>query len=64
MDPMDYFLYEEYINPGMRYECQKCGTPFGDECVTWDEDAQCHIAVCPACGERALLDEDIQGKNE
>ena len=37
MDPMDYFLYEEFLNPGMKHECQNCGTLFGDEDVIWDE---------------------------
>ena len=29
-DPLDYFLYEEFLDPGMKYECQQCGTRFGD----------------------------------
>ena len=62
MDPLDYFLYEEFFNPGMEYECQNCGTLFGDEDVTWDEDAQCHVAVCPACGAQIVIDdEDNEG---
>ena len=58
MDPMDYFLYEEFLDPGMKYECQECGTRFGDESVTWDEAALCHVAVCPGCGRQAACDED------
>jgi len=37
MDPLSYFIYEEFFDPGMKYECQQCGTRFCDECVTWDE---------------------------
>ena len=56
MDPLYYFLYEEFIDPGTKYECQECGTRFGDECVTWDEEAQCHVAVCPGCGNQAVIE--------
>jgi DNA-directed RNA polymerase subunit RPC12/RpoP len=56
MDPTDFFLYDEFLNPGTKYECQGCGTQFGDECVTWDEEAQCHVAVCPGCGSQAIVD--------
>lgn len=60
MDPMDYFLYEEFLDPGLKYECQVCGTRFGDESVTWDERARCRLAVCPACGDTAVLDDGIE----
>jgi predicted nucleic acid-binding Zn ribbon protein len=56
MDPTDYFIYDEFLNPGMKYECQNCGTRFGDECVVKDE-TQC-IAVCPACGAQAVINNE------
>ena len=59
MDPLYYFLYEEFIDPGMKYECQNCGTLFGDECMTWNEEAQCHITVCPGCGSQLLLGAEL-----
>jgi len=37
----------------MKYECQNCGTRFGDECVVRDE-TQC-VAVCPACGSQGVI---------
>ena len=59
MDPMDYFLYEEFFEPGMMYECRNCGTRFGNECVIWSEEAQCHVAVCPGCGGQSPLSNGI-----
>ena len=58
MDPMDYFLYEEFVDPGMECECQNCGTLFGDESVAWDEEGRCHVAVCPGCGNQAVIEND------
>ena len=55
MDPFGCFIYEEFFDPGMKYECQKCGTRFGDECVIWDEATQGHIATCPMCDARAAV---------
>ena len=52
MDPLSYFLYEEFFDPGVNYECQHCRTRFGDECLTWDEATQCHVATCPTCGSQ------------
>ena len=63
MDPTDFFIYDEFLNPGMKYECKRCGTPFGDECVTWNEEAQCHVAVCPACGRQAVCKDETKSEN-
>lgn len=59
MDPIDYFLYEEFLEPGMIYECRNCGTRFGSECVIWNEEAQWHMAVCPSCCSQSLLSDDV-----
>jgi len=59
MDPLSYFIYEEFFDPGMKYECRKCGTRFGDECVTWDVAAQCHVATCPVCGSASLVTDQL-----
>jgi hypothetical protein len=58
VDPLDYFIYEEFLHPGMKYEWQECGTRFGDESTTWDEAAQRHVAVCPGCGREAVTDNE------
>lgn len=54
MDPFDYFIYEQFFDPRMKYECQQCGTSFGDECVTWDETMQCRVVTCPIGGSQGL----------
>ena len=61
MDPTDYFIYSEFIDPGMKYECQNCGTRFGDECVVSNEEAQCDVAVCPACGAQVVISNEENG---
>jgi hypothetical protein len=61
MDPTDFFLYDEFINPEMKYECENCGTRFGEECVTWNEQAQCHVAICPACENQTVIEDDVGG---
>ena len=50
MDPDEYFLYEEFFNPGMKYECADCGTLFGEECLAQSEDGQLVVYTCPGCG--------------
>jgi len=25
MDPLDFYIYEEFLNPGMKYECLRGG---------------------------------------
>jgi DNA-directed RNA polymerase subunit RPC12/RpoP len=57
MDPIDFFLYDEFLNPDMKYECQNCGALFGNEDVIWDEETHSHVAVCPACGNHTLADD-------
>ncbi len=32
-DPLDYFFYDEFLEPDREYECPHCGTRFGNECV-------------------------------
>ena len=58
MDPTDFFLYDEFLNPGMKYECQGCGTLFGDESVVWDEETKCNLAACPGCGNQVVMGEE------
>ena len=60
IDPMDYYLWEEVFDPEMKYECQNCGTLFGDESVTWNGEAQYHVATCPACGAQSVFGPDAQ----
>jgi DNA-directed RNA polymerase subunit RPC12/RpoP len=55
MDPMDYFLWDEFVNPGKRYQCRNCGTLFTDEEVSWSEEDQSRVAVCPECGTKGLV---------
>ena len=55
MDQTDFPIYEDFLYPSGKYECRNCGTSFGDECVNWDEEAQCQVAVCPVCGRRTVI---------
>ena len=60
IDPMDYYLWQEVFDPDMKYECQNCGTLFGDECLVWNKEAPCQLAVCPACGAQILVDDSTK----
>ena len=49
-DPMDFFLWEEFIDTDSEYECPHCGRMFGAECVAWCEENACPMYECPGCG--------------
>jgi DNA-directed RNA polymerase subunit RPC12/RpoP len=55
MDPMDYFLWDEFLNPGKTYQCPNCGTLLTEEEVSWSEEDQARVAVCPECGRKGLV---------
>lgn len=55
LDPIDYFLYSEFVEPEMKYECRGCGTFFGDDCARWSEEAQAKVTVCPGCGRTVAV---------
>jgi DNA-directed RNA polymerase subunit RPC12/RpoP len=58
MDPTDGYIYNEFLDPGMEYECPNCGTSFGREDVAWDDQTQSQVAVCPGCGQQIVMDEE------
>jgi len=51
MDPLGFFLWDEFLNPG-KYQCDSCGTLFDeeDQCIEWCEDEHCYLFECPGCG--------------
>jgi hypothetical protein len=49
-DPMDFFLWEEFLETDSQWECPNCGKLFGNESVAWDEEDGCVTFVCPGCG--------------
>ena len=57
MDPLDYFLWEEFIDPARTFECPTCGTLFGDESLESDEEEGCVTYQCPACGQCGSVEE-------
>jgi len=57
MDPMDYFLWQEFIDPEMEYECPSCGTLFGSDSVGWSEEDECVVYGCPGCGLSGIVEE-------
>lgn len=57
MDPMDYFIWDEFINPDKKYQCPNCGMLFSEEEVAWSEEEQCRVAVCPECGTKGVVAE-------
>ena len=57
MEPMDYFLWQEFIDPEMEYECRNCGTLFGSACMAWSEDDECVVYECPGCGFSGIVEE-------
>ena len=50
LDPLDLYQWQEVFDPEMKYECQNCGTLFGDEEVHADPELDCLVAVFPVCG--------------
>lgn len=58
MDPLDYFLYEEFYEPRPRYACPACGQMLPDGDAAWSDAAECLVVRCPACGQEAALPED------
>jgi hypothetical protein len=55
-DPMDFFLWDEFFNPGTQYECPDCGSRFGPDCVAWSEEEGIHIYECPGCGCSGIVE--------
>jgi hypothetical protein len=49
-DPLDYFMWEEFIDPGKEYECSNCGRLMDGSCVAWCEEEECLVCECPDCG--------------
>jgi len=56
MDPADYFIWQEFLDPGMEYECPSCGTPFGEENVASDEHGS-RLYECPGCGRSGRIED-------
>lgn len=56
MDPMDYILWQEFIDPEMEYECRNCGTLFGSACVAWSDEDECVVYECPGCGLSGIIE--------
>ena len=55
MDPTDFFMWEEFIDPARKYECPTCGALFGDESLESDEEG-CMTYECPSCGQCGIAD--------
>ena len=54
---MDYFLWQECIDPETKYECQNCGTLFGSDCVAWSDEDRGVVYECPGCGCSGIVEE-------
>jgi DNA-directed RNA polymerase subunit RPC12/RpoP len=52
--PLDYFFYDEFLEPEKEYVCSNCGTRFGNECVAANE-AGGYVAQCPGCGRQLAV---------
>lgn len=61
MDAIDYFLYSQFVEPEMKYECGECGSFFGDDCARWSEEAQSNVTICPGCGRTVVLEGEVDG---
>ena len=50
MDPTEFFIWEEFIDPGKEYQCPSCGLLMDGSCVAWNEKEGCFVCGCPDCG--------------
>ena len=48
-DPLGFFLWDEFIDPGKPYQCPSCGRLLDDDTSKWNDDRQCHVIECPDC---------------
>ncbi|MDY0169653.1 MAG: hypothetical protein RBS80_24130 [Thermoguttaceae bacterium] len=37
-DPLDAFMYDEFVEPAVEYQCGNCERLFGEENVVWSEE--------------------------
>ena len=57
MDPIDFFMWEEFIDPARKYECPTCGTLFGEESLVIDKEEGRVNYQCPACRQCGTVEE-------
>ena len=56
-NPLDFFVWDEFIDPGKEYECPNCGRRMDESCVAWCEEEACLVCECPDCGTASTIDE-------
>ena len=49
-DPLDAFMYDEFLEPAAEHQCVNCERLFGEENVVWSEEHGCYVFTCPGCG--------------
>jgi len=55
MDPLSFFFWDEFIDPGKPHECPGCGLLLDETSVRWDEDEESYVCQCPDCGMETRL---------
>jgi len=60
-DPLDFFLWDELIDPGKPYQCPSCGCLLGEDTKTWSDEHQFHVIECPECGTLSRVDDSGTG---
>ena len=60
-DPLSFFLWDEFIDPGKPYQCPECGRLLDDDTSKWNDDRQCHVIECPDCHALVRVDSREHG---
>ena len=60
-DPLGFFLWDEFIDPGKPYQCPSCGRLLGEDTKRWSEEHQLKVIECPECGTISRVDDSGAG---
>ena len=50
VDPLSFFAWDEFVDPGKPHECLGCGALLDEECVEWNKEQECILSVWMDCG--------------
>ena len=60
-DPLGFFLWDEFIDPGKPYQCPSCGCLLGEDMKRWSDEHQLNVTECPECGTMSRVDDSGAG---
>ena len=57
MGPLDFFIWDDLIDPGKEYQCPSCGRLMDDSCIVPSDEHDDPVCECPDCGTLSEIDE-------